>query len=267
MTSYPLYMMSPTLCVWLHKLYICLETRYNCHHTRCICHHTHLSVEDITPTMWDIRGGICMPSYALHMASYPHFMTVLSIYEIKCTVLMTSNALYMTCHLLCIISHSLHVWHHTMPVSMTSHTLCLWHIHFIWHHTQCYDNTATMSDITPSVSVSSYAMYQFYQTQCMYDITATIYITMYAPHMTTHPHFMTSHDFIYDMKPTTSDITSTIPDLTSIVSVSSHPHYRWYHSHSMYDITSSICVTSYLPDLRHHILYMTSQHCVLMTPH
>ena len=26
MTSYVLYMMSPILCVWLHKLYICLET-------------------------------------------------------------------------------------------------------------------------------------------------------------------------------------------------------------------------------------------------
>ena len=84
-----------------------------------------LSVKNITPTMWDITGGICMPSYALQMTSYPYFMTILRTDDITCTVFMASNALYMTCHLLCIISHSLYVWHRTMPVSLTSHTLCL----------------------------------------------------------------------------------------------------------------------------------------------
>ena len=52
---------------------------------------------------------------------------------------------------------------------------------------------------------------------------------------TSHPDFLTwNHHF--------EDITPTILDM-STVSVSSHQHYRWYHSHSTYDITSSICET------------------------
>ena len=141
MTSYPLYMMSHTLCVWHYTIYIWLETHSICHHFHCICHHTH-SVEDITPTTLDITGGMCLPSCALSMIPYPPFKTrALSIYDITCPLLMTSYALYMTCHLLCMISRSLYVWHHTMPVSLTSHTLCVWHIHFTCHHRQCYDNT------------------------------------------------------------------------------------------------------------------------------
>ena len=165
--------------------------------------------------------------------------TTLSIYDITCTVLSTSHVLYMICHLLCVISHSGYVWLLTMTISMTSHTLCLWHIYFIWHDTQCHDNTtivyftATMSDITLTVSVASHPMYQFYQTPCMYDITSTICMKSYVIHMTSHPLFMSLHHFIYDIKFTISDLTSTISDLKSTVSVSSHPLYRWYHIHHM----------------------------------
>ena len=44
--------------------------------------------------------------------------------------------------------------------------------------------TAMMSDITPTVSVSSPPLYQFYQTQGMEDTTASICMTSYALHMT-----------------------------------------------------------------------------------
>ena len=98
--------------------------------------------------------------------------------------------------------------------------------------------TATMSDITPTVSLSSHIMYQFYQTQCMYDITATICMTSYALPMT-------SHHFMYDIR-------STLSDLTSCVSLSSHPPYRWYYSHYMYDITSNIYVISHSLYLWHN---------------
>ena len=158
-----------------------------------------------------------MPSCALYMTPCPPFNTTLSIYDITCPLLMTSLALYMTCHLLCMISHSLYAWHHTMPVSLTSHTLCLWHIHFIWHHTQCYDKPplcnfkATMSDITPTVSVSSHPVDQLYQTQYMYAITATMCITSYALQVTSHPQFRTSHHFMYEIRSTLSDVTSSEP--------------------------------------------------------
>ena len=39
------------------------------------------------------------------------------------------------------------------------------------------------------------------------------------------------------------DITPTILDIMSTVSVSSQQLHQWYHSHYMYDITSSICET------------------------
>ena len=49
-----------------------------------------------------------------------------------------------------------------------------------------------------------------------------------------HPHFLTSNHHL-------EDITPTILDIVSTVSVSSHLLYWWYHSHNMYDITSSLC--------------------------
>ena len=62
-----------------------------------------------------------------------------------------------------------------------------------------YTFKATMSDMTPTVSVSSHPMYQFYQTQCMDDITATMCMTSYALYMTSYPHFMSSVLSIYDI--------------------------------------------------------------------
>ena len=215
-----------------------------------------------------------MPSCALYMTTYPPFKTTtLSIYDITCPLLKTWHTLYMTCYLLCMISRSPYVWHHTMPVSLTSHTLCLWHIHLIQHHTQCYDNqrshnfTATMSDITPTVSVSSHPLDQFYQNQCMYDIIATVCMTSYALHVTSHPQFRISHHLMYDIR-------SILSDLTSTVSLSSHPPYRWYHSHmpyiydiisTKYDITTlcvddttlGIYITSFALQMKTHPLYHT----------
>ena len=171
-------------------------------------------------------------------------------------------------------SHSLYSWHHMHNIWYVIYRVW-YHNHYMCDITQClylwqytlyiYDIStlygiiqsivttqpfcnfaATMSDITPTLSVSSHPKYQFYQTQCMYDITATICMTSCALYMTSHPLFRTSHHFMYDIK-------STISDLTATVSVSSHPHCRWYHSHYRYDITSSISVTSYPLFLWHNI--------------
>ena len=54
-----------------------------------------------------------------------------------------------------------------------------------------------------------------------------------ALYKTSHPHFLTSNHHV-------KDITPTILDIVSILSVSSHQLYRWYDSHYMYDIASSI---------------------------
>ena len=176
---------------------------------------------------------------------------------------MTSHALYSWYHrhyiwhvIYCVwyhihyiydITQWLYLWHHTLYVYDIS---TLYGIKHIVMTTQTLCNfTGTMSDITPTLSVSSHQIYPFYQTQCMYDITVSICMTL-------HPVFITSHNFMYDISSTISDITSTVSDLTSTVSVSSHPLYWWYLSPYMYDITSSIHVTSYPLYLWHNIYYV-----------
>ena len=88
----------------------------------------------------------------------------------------------------------------------------------------------TMSDITPTVSVSSHAVDQVYQTQCMYDITATMCTTSYALHVTSYPQFKTSHHFIYASSP---------------LYLTSRPVYMCHHTQSISDITDTIYMKSH----------------------
>ena len=101
----------------------------------------------------------------------------------------------------------------------------------------------------------------------MYVITACICMTPYTPHMTSHPLFMKSHHFIYDVKFTISNITSSLSDLTSTVSVWLHPLYQCYLSHPMYDLTNSIHVTSYALYLWYHIHYVLQHNTVCVWYH
>ena len=106
--------------------------------------------------------------------------------------------------------------------------------------------TAIMSDVTPTVSVSSHPLYQFYQTQCMDDNTATIYMTSYALHMTSHRLLRTSHHFIYASSPlylTSRPVymchhTQSISDITDYI-YNINPVYLWHHIHYIYDIIST----------------------------
>ena len=126
-----------------------------------------------------------MPSYALYMTSYPPFMTTtLSIHDTTCTIYDMSSTVYDITFTICVTSHIgciSDITHSVYDIStlygithsvMTTQPLC--------------NFTAMMSGITPTVSVSSHPLYQFYQTQCMDDNTATIYMTSYALHMTSH---------------------------------------------------------------------------------
>ena len=148
-----------------------------------------------------------MPSYALYMTSYPHFMTtILSIYEITCTVFMTSPALYMIwyiyfvwyhIHYMCDITQCLYLWHHTLYVYDIS-ILC-GIIHSVMTLQPLYNFKATMSDMTPTVSVSSHPVDQFVKTSVC---------------MTSQP-----------------------------LHVWHHMHYTWHHIHSLGHHTT-LCMTS-----------------------
>ena len=137
-------------------------------------------------------------------------------------------------HSMCDITQCLYLWHHKLYVYDIS---ILYGItHSVMTAQPLCNFTITLSDITPTVSVSSHTVYQFYQAQCVYDITATMCMTAYALHVTSHPQFSILNHFVYD-------ISSTLSDLTSTVSLSSHPPYRWYHCHYMYDLTSTMFMT------------------------
>ena len=165
--------------------------------------------------------------------------------DITCTIYDISSIVYEITFTICVTSHNscisdiTHSMFMTYPHYMASHTV-------LWKHTHYGTSQPLCLTSPPTVSVSSHAVDQVYQTQCMYDITATMCMTSYAPHVTSHPQFRTSQHFMYDIR-------STLSDLNSTVSLSSHPPYRWYHSHYMYDLTSSISVTLHPLYLWHNI--------------
>ena len=177
------------------------------HHTSCVRYHR-----------WHMYAFICIihdiiftlyhnnPYYLWHHMHYILYITCI-IYDI-------SPTLYDVIFTMCVISHN---------DSMTSNTIWLRHIHFIWHHAQCYDNTAI---------VCLHSLYSWHYTQCIFDITHNVpmlwlevYVchhslycmTPYALHIISHPLFMTSHHFIYDFISSISNITSTLSDHTYTV--------------------------------------------------
>ena len=164
--------------------------------------------------------------------------------DITCTIYDMSSTVYDFTFTLCVTSHNACI--SDMAHSVYDISTLYGITHRVMTTLPLCNFTATMSDITPTVSGSSHPFDQFYQAQCMYDITATMCMTSYALYVTSHKQFRRSHHFMYDIK-------SAVSDLTSIVSVSSHPPYRWYHSHYMYDLTSSISVTSHPLYLWHNI--------------
>ena len=195
------------------------------YHTNSVGHHRWhrysiiCKIHDIISNLYDNN-----PQYSWHHMHYIWHVIYSVLYHI---------------HYMCDITKCLYLWHHTLYVFDIS---ILYGITHSVMTTQLLCNfTATMSDITPTVSVPSHPLDQFYQTKCMYDITATMYMTSYALHVTSHPQLRTSHHFMYDIR-------STLSDLSFTVSLSSHPPYQWYHSHYMYDLTPSY--------LWHHIHYI-----------
>ena len=83
--------------------------------------------------------------------------------------------------------------------------------------------------------MSSHPQYWEHHTHSLYGITLGIGIVSFALQKTSHPHFMKRNHHFYD-------ITPTILDLVSLLFLSQHPLYWWYHTDSIYEISSSIYV-------------------------
>ena len=142
-------------------------------------HHLHL--QDITSWLFDLKPPfwghhthyirhvhcICVISPTLSMISQPLWYHIQYIWDILSTIFMISYALCMTSqpcvlitpHSICMTSFALqkmsHPFYHTKPQSL-------------WLHNHLrHDITPTVSDVAPTVSLSSQTLHWYHKHFCM----------------------------------------------------------------------------------------------------
>ena len=147
-------MTSQPLCVW-HHLHYMWHHIHNLgpHTTLCmtsgplcltslplyLCHHTH-PIDDITAT-------ICMTSHPVYLWYHIHYIYDIISTKYDITTLCDDDANLGICMTSFALQMTIHTLYHTKPQY-------LWcHIHFI------HDNTAPVSDITPTLSMSSHHLH------------------------------------------------------------------------------------------------------------
>ena len=148
MTTQALYLAWNLLKLPSHPLCMSSHTLGQRHHTYCVRRHRwHMytikcTIQDIISTLYD--NNVC---YLWHYMHYIQYITRI-IYD-------NSSTLYNVTFTICGTSHN---------DSIISNPICSWHIHFIWHHTQCYDHTplsaftATVPYITLKVFLTLHKM-------------------------------------------------------------------------------------------------------------
>ena len=148
------YMTSQPLCVWHHMHYVWHHIQnWGHHNTLCmiscplyltslplyLCHHAHL-IDDITAT-------ICMTSHPVYLWHHIHYIYDIISIKYDITTLCVDNTalgIYMT-------SFALQMLMHTLYQTKPQYLWC--HIHFR------QDNTAPVSDMAPTVSMSSHRLH------------------------------------------------------------------------------------------------------------
>ena len=175
---------------------------------------------------------------------------------------MTSHTLYMTCLLLCMISHSLYGWHRTM---------------YLWHHTQyIYEIISNIHDtihnafmMTQRISLTfhplyltSCPLYLCHHTHSIDDITANICMISH-PVFVWHPIHCIYGIFLpmYDITTLCADDTTLVICMTSFALqmtsqqttqfMMSHPLQAWQNNH----LTHCIFVIITSPLISHPLWY------------
>ena len=154
------------------------------HHTHYIRHRVHC-ICDITPTL----SMISQPLYVWYHIQY--------MCDILSTIFMTSYPLCMRSQPCVLITpHSSYVWHHLCyrschihsthqaTIFMTSHPL------HAWHHTPCLRHRTNCIFVITTCPMISHPL--------LYDITPTISVTSYALYITSYPLLISSHYSTYD---------------------------------------------------------------------
>ena len=172
-----------------------------------VCHHTH-TFNDITPF-------VCRTSPPLYVYYHMHF-----------------------------IKHHVHIWWHHTTLFMTSLPLYLkWHPPYLCHHNDSIDG---LRKTVCTISYPLYLCHLMHSTQRHIHslwLHTIVVITLHPLLSWHHTPYIWHHT--HDNTNIISVIWSTISNTTSTVSVSSNPGYQLYHTHSLYDITHTIRVTSY----------------------
>ena len=163
------------------------------------------------------------------------------------------------CDILCIADDFTSTLSHQTTVFVMSHPLQA------WHHTPCIRHrTHCLFVITTSPLISH---------PLLNDITPTLCVTSYALYITSHPILchhtsvlMTSQSLYMKPHPGCR--------ATCTLCMRYHRHYLCPHTHSMDNITPTLCMTSHSPYVwhrlhykRHHILTLWPQTTVFMSSH
>ena len=190
-------MTSYSVCMAWHEVFMTSHQLYSWHHIKCIWYHPYffhgntMTIPGTSPTIFDITATVSVSSHLLywwrhnmygsHHSWHTHAIIHI-LHEITLTIY-DINAQYL--------------WHHS---------------HYIWHWIDA------ISVITSTVLMISHQLYSWdLMTNCMYDITLTLYMTSYATYIMSHPLFMTSQDCSHHS--------------TSTAFMTSHTHYIWHHTH------------------------------------
>ena len=213
---------------------------------------------------------------------------------------MTSQPLYMvTSQPLSGSSHPLYRKYHThsfydITLAWFVASFALYktsHPHFLTSNHHFEYVTPTILDIVSTVSVPSRQIYRWYHRHYMYDITFSVYETFCPLYLWHHTHYAWQHNpvcwlyqtrHMYDIICAPEDVTSTLTHQATIF-MTSHPLQAWHHtpcirhrtncifvittssliSHPLlYDITPTICVTSYALYITSYPLLMSSHYCI-----
>ena len=195
-----------------------------------LCHHTH-PINDITAT-------ICITSHPVYLWHPIH-----NIYDIISTKYDIT--------ILCVDDATLGIRMTCFALQMTPHPLYCTKSHYLWCHIHFrQDNTGPVSDITPTVSMSSHCFHWhiahliWHHTHLLCDIIWTLFNIKPNPYVITllylwhHSLYIWNH-IQYEDKIYTQHVTS------QPLSVSSNILYRQHHTHSFYNITLAICVATF----------------------
>ena len=146
---------------------------------------------------------------------------------------------------------------------MTSHVLySSHHPHYIWNGLcrMCKHNDS-IDCLRPTVCMISHPLYvchRLHSTQRYIRslwLDTIVVITLHPLHSWQHTPYI--WHLMHGNTNVISDIWPTISNTTSTFSVSSNSRYQLYHTHSLYDITHTIRVTSYSVSMLSQQIFMT----------